>query len=100
MSHLFISYSHKDKEYVHKLAEALQVEGFDVWIDDRIDYGTRWPLVIESAIDSCDSFILVASENAHASEWVQHELARAQRLHKQIFPLLLKGHPWISFEST
>ena len=100
MSHLFVSYSHKDKEYVHKLADAVQADGFEVWIDDRIDFGTRWPLVIESAIDSCDSFILVASENSHASEWVQHELARAQRLHKQVFPLLLNGHPWISFEST
>jgi len=85
---------------VHKLAEALEAEGLDVWIDDRIDYGTRWPLVIESAIDSCDSFILVASENSHASEWVQHEMARAKRLEKQIFPLLLNGNPWISFEST
>jgi hypothetical protein len=46
MGHIFISYSHKDKAYVHRLAEALQNENFDVWIDDRIDYGTRWPLVI------------------------------------------------------
>jgi hypothetical protein len=99
MGHIFISYSHKDKEYVHKLAEALQSDGFEVWIDDRIDYGTRWPLVIEAAIDSCESFILVASENSHQSNWVQHELSRADRLNKDIFPLLLDGHPWISFES-
>jgi len=100
MGHIFISYSHKDKDYVHRLADALQSEGFEVWIDDRIDYGTRWPLVIENAIDTCEIFILVASENSRASEWVQHELVRAQRLQKQIFPLLLKGDPWISFEST
>lgn len=99
MGHVFISYSHKDKEYVHKLADALQFEGFEPWIDDRIDYGTRWPLVIETAIDSCDAFILVASENSHESEWVQHELARAKRLEKQVFPLLLSGSSWISFES-
>jgi hypothetical protein len=94
------SYSHKDKEYVHKLADAMQSQGFDVWIDDRIDYGTRWPTVIETAIDSCDAFILVASSNSHESEWVQHEFVRAQRLQKQIFPILLEGNPWISFEST
>ena len=41
MAHIFISYSHKDKAYVHRLAETLQNENFDVWIDDRIDYGTR-----------------------------------------------------------
>jgi hypothetical protein len=99
MGHIFISYSHKDKEYVHKLAESLQAEGFEVWIDDRIDYGTRWPLVIETAIDSCEIFVLVAGRNSHDSEWVQHEFARAQRLHKPIFPLLLNGAPWLSFES-
>lgn len=99
MGHIFISYSHKDKEYVHKLAEALQDKNFDVWIDDRIDYGTRWPLVIEDAIDTCESFILVASQNSHESTWVQHELARAQRLEKKIFPLLLNGDAWLPFES-
>lgn len=100
MGHIFISYSHKDKDYVHRLAEAMQSEGFEVWIDDRIDYGTRWPLVIETAIDSCDAFILVASQNSHASKWVHHELSRADRLQKPIFPLLLEGAPWLSFEST
>ena len=100
MRHIFISYSHKDKDYVHKLADALQSEGFEVWIDDRIDYGTRWPLVIETAIDSCDAFILIASENSHESEWVQHEMARAKRMEKQLFPLLLNGNPWLAFEST
>lgn len=100
MRYIFVSYSHKDKEYVHKLAEDLQSHGFEIWIDDRIDYGTQWPLVIETAIDNCDSFILVASENSHVSEWVQHEVARAKRLNKQFFPLLLNGNPWLSFEST
>jgi TIR domain len=100
MAHFFVSYSHKDKDYVHRLAKALQDRGFEVWIDDRIDYGTRWPLVIEDAIDSCQGLILVASEHSHEPEWVQHEVARAQRLHKPIFPLLLNGNPWLSFEST
>jgi len=100
MGHIFISYSHKDREYIHKLAETLQASGLDVWIDDRIDYGTRWSLVIEDAIDRCDSFILVASENSRQSEWVQHEVARAKRLDKPFFPILLNGRPWLIFEST
>jgi hypothetical protein len=84
---------------VHRLAEALQNENFEVWIDDRIHYGTRWPLVIEDAIDNCESFILVASRNSHESTWVQHEFARAQRLQKKVFPLLLDGDTWLPFES-
>ena len=46
MGHIFISYSHKDKDYIHRLQDALQAEGFEVWIDDRIDFGDEWPMVI------------------------------------------------------
>ncbi len=41
MGHIFISYSHDDTDYAHRLADALQAEGFDVWIDARIDYGSQ-----------------------------------------------------------
>jgi len=100
MAHIFISYSHKDKGYVHKLQEALRREGFEVWIDDRIDYGTEWPKVIQKHLDECDAFIVVVSENAFESKWVQNEVARADRKKKPIFPLLLHGEPWLSFEAT
>jgi hypothetical protein len=42
MSHIFISYSHDDTDYAHRLEGELKRRGFEVWIDDRIDYGTRW----------------------------------------------------------
>lgn len=100
MGYIFISYSHKDKDYVHRLQEALQNEGFEVWIDDRIDYGTRWPKVIQEKLDSCSAFIVVVSENAFESEWVQNEVTRAKRKGKPFFPLLLSGDPWLSVETT
>lgn len=100
MGHIFISYSHKDKEYVHRLQDDLQKRGIDVWIDDRIDYGTEWPHVIQQHLDECDAFIVVVSENAFQSKWVQKEVARAQRINKPFFPLLLSGSPWLSIEST
>ena len=65
MSHIFISHSHKDKDYVHKLQAALQNEGLDVWIDDRIDYGTTWPKVIQQHLDDCSAFIVVMTEDAY-----------------------------------
>jgi hypothetical protein len=39
--HIFISYSHGDGDYAHRLKAALKGRGFTVWIDDRIDYGTQ-----------------------------------------------------------
>ena len=100
MGHIFISYSHMDKDYVHQLQEALLSQGFNVWIDDRIDYGTRWPKVIQDHLDDCDAFIVIVSENSFESEWVQNEVTRAKRIGKPFFPLLLSGSPWLSIEST
>jgi len=101
MSHIFISYSHKDTDYAHKLAENLQGMGFNVWIDERLDYGSQWPLEIQTQLDSCDAFIVIMTSHAFTSEWVQSELQRAKRKLKPIFPVLLEGdEPWLSVEST
>jgi len=99
--HVFISYSHKDTKYAHSLADELQKNGVDVWIDERLDYGSTWPHEIQKQLDSCGAFIVVMSPRSYASDWVQNELNRAKRLRKPIFPLLLEGDgPWLSVEST
>ena len=100
MSYVFISYSHKDKGYVKKLAQSLRQSGLEYWLDDRIDYGSRWPRVIQDQVDGCDAFIVVMTPRSLESEWVQNELSRAQRKKKPIFPLLLEGGTWLSVEAT
>lgn len=101
MGHIFISYSHKDTDYAHALAESLQGMGFEVWIDERLDYGSQWPQELQKQLDSCSAFILIMSPRSYASEWVQSELQRAKRKLKPVFPLLLEGdEPWLSVEST
>src|SRR5687768_10621840 len=101
MEHIFISYSHKDTSYAHGLAAHLKNMGFDIWMDERLDYGSQWPLEIQKQLDSCGAFILIMTPRSFASDWVQSELQRAKRKLKPIFPLLLEGHePWLSVEST
>jgi hypothetical protein len=99
VTHIFISYSRKDSEYVRHLAYALEREGLSVWLDERIDYGTKWPRVLEEKIDKCGAFIVVMSPNAKDSEWVQKELARALHKKKEIFPLLLEGDQWLEVQT-
>ena len=96
MAKAFVSYSHKDSEYAHKISDELTSWGITPWIDDRIDYGTQWPIVIEQNLDECDAFILVMSKSSKKSKWVQNELAYAQEKKKRIFPLLLEGEIWLS----
>jgi formylglycine-generating enzyme required for sulfatase activity len=101
MGHIFISYSHKDTEYAHRLANNLQNTGLKIWIDERLDYGSQWPQEIQKQLDACDAFIIIMTSRSFASEWVQSELQRAKRKLKPIFPLLLEGdEPWLSVEST
>ena len=101
MGHIFISYSHNDTDYAHKLAENLQRMGFEAWIDERLDYGSQWPQELQKQLDSCSAFIVIMSPRSYASEWVQSELQRAKRKLKPIFPMLLEGdEPWLSVEST
>ena len=96
MGHIFISYSHKDSEYVEKLEKKLLEEGFRVWIDHKIDYGSEWTDAIEKAIDTCDAYIIVMSDDSKKSPWVQREFLHAEKRKKPFFPLLLEGEAWFS----
>ena len=95
MGHIFISYSHADQQYVDKLHAALLSEGFNAWIDGRINYGDQWPKVIQQHLDECDAFIIVMSRNSFESDMVQNELTRAREKKKPIFPILLDGDSWL-----
>jgi hypothetical protein len=99
--YVFISYSHEDKKYAHRLAAALEHEGLSAWIDDRVDFGDQWPRVIEKHLDDCSAFIVIMTPRSYQSDWVQNELNRAKRKGKPIFPLFLEGdEPWLSVETT
>lgn len=95
MPHIFISYSHRDSDYAYKLAEALDLEGFNVWIDKRIGYGASWPRVIQEQLDGCAVFIVIMTPRSYESDWVLNELLRAMARKKTIFPLLLEGETWL-----
>jgi formylglycine-generating enzyme required for sulfatase activity len=101
MGHIFISYSHKDIGYAQKLVKALDQAGFSPWVDERLDYGSQWPLELQEHLDTCEAFIVLMTPSSLVSEWVQSELSRAKRKNKPIFPLLLDGdETWLSVEST
>ncbi len=91
MSHVFISYSKVNWDYARALADRLLVEGFDVWIDDRIDYGEDWWRTIVRAIKACAAFTVVMTPDSDASRWVQREITLADELGKPAYPLLLAG---------
>ncbi|MBL7183549.1 MAG: glycine cleavage system protein GcvH [Anaerolineae bacterium] len=90
-NHVFISYSRKDQAYARKLENELRGRGFEVWIDDRIDYGDRWWRTIVRAIRTSAAFILVMTPDSEESEWVEREVMLTLDEDKPLFPLLLRG---------
>lgn len=95
MGHIFISYSRKDEEYVTKLVESLENEGFEVWIDRDLLTGDTWTQVINHKIDTCDAFVIVMTDESQKSNWVRREVLYAIQEGKKIFPLLLQGKLWM-----
>lgn len=74
----FISYSHKDRELVHGVAEALQADGFHVWLDEW-DVRTGDSLVerVSEAIDQVDFVVAFISAASVDSEWCRKEVSLA-----------------------
>ncbi len=59
MDYIFISYSHLDRDYVTRLTKALDDLHLPYWVDERIDYSSRWPRVIEEYLDRCAVFLII-----------------------------------------
>jgi len=91
MSHIFVSYSKKNRDYAHQLADYLIEMGFDVWIDDEIQPSEDWWRNIRQAIKRCAAFVLVMTPEAEESHWVGLELLHALEYNKPLFPVLRAG---------
>lgn len=98
--YIFISYSKKNRTYAQALANDLLARRFDVWIDDRLEYGQSWEREIFEAIDGCAAFIVLMTPEAYSSDWVLRECQYADKRRKAQFPLLLNGEEFPRYGPT
>jgi TolB-like protein/Flp pilus assembly protein TadD len=85
---VFVSYSSKDKASADTICQRLESEGITCWIAPRdVDAGTDWTERIIQAIDSCQVFVLVFSENANHSDHVRREVAKACSSRLAVIPV-------------
>ena len=96
---VFISYSHKDREYLDRLLvhlKPLEKEGLiDLWADTRLRAGDRWKKEIENALERATVAILIVSADFLASDFITENelppiLRNAESKGTRIIPLIVK----------
>ena len=90
---IFISYSHKDQEFVEKLCKALQQKEKDwnLWVDwENIPGAANWRQEVTEGIQEAHTFLFVISPNSVDSEHCKAEITLANKLNKRRIPVLLQ----------
>lgn len=98
-SNVFISYSHRDAEFLARLMvhlRPLERQGLiDLWVDTKLEVGDQWRSAIEEALTNARVAILLISADFLASDFiVQDELAplldQAKSKGLRIIPVIIK----------
>lgn len=75
---IFISYSHRDRDFVKKLADDLKKKGISVWWDEwEINVGDSIVQRIEDGIKTSAFLAVVLSPDSVKSNWVKREVGSA-----------------------
>lgn len=93
---VFISHSSKDKQFATWLSVDLANRGHKPWLDEwNIRAGESIPTKIGEGIEQCDFIIVVLSEHAVSSHWVEREWqakywTEVERNEVAVIPALLR----------
>jgi hypothetical protein len=89
MSHIFFSYSRKDKALAEEIIQQLRSVGFVIWQDvSSIRGGENWLRAIQQGIAEAAAVVVLWSKHASESQWVGREIDLAQVGEKSLIPLL------------
>jgi tetratricopeptide (TPR) repeat protein len=90
--HLFISYSTADQAAATAVCTQLEAEGLACWMAPRdVAVGAQWDQSLLDAIDQSSGLVLILSQTANDSPFVQSEVNRAFRQRKPIFTLRIEN---------
>jgi WD40 repeat protein len=91
MARIFVSYSRKDTKSAHKLVDALEEMGHDVWVDwEEISPAVDWLEKIKRGIEGADAFLFLVSPHSIKSEVCNVEIGHAALNNKRIVPVVLQ----------
>jgi hypothetical protein len=90
---IFLAYARADRARANKLEKALTKQGFRFSSDSQLVPGQNWELTIADNLREAAVILLLVSNAAQASTWVQREVEYASASGKPIVPLLIEGDP-------
>ena len=91
MSDVFISYSRKDSEFVHRLFDDIKATGKEVWADfEDIPKAADWWREIQAGIDAADAFVFIISPDSVNSDICRQEIDHALASNKRLLPVLYR----------
>lgn len=98
---VFLSHASKDKPKVELLYKDLINQEFVVWFDkDNIHAGNDWQQAIQKGVENSKVLVLVWTENASKSDWVNKEITWASSKNIPIIPFLMDDtEPTISISN-
>lgn len=82
--YIFVSYSHRDATFVHRVITHLESAGYRVWFDGGIEAGSEWPEYIASHLMDCSCVLTFISDDFVNSKNCKRELNFAQELQKPV----------------
>jgi WD40 repeat protein len=108
---VFLSHSHADNDFSRRLVQSLAEAGLSVWYDEQNLGAGHLAEIIERELSQADTYIIVLSPSALASQWVQDERQAAWDLRREgklsffvpvvleacEIPLLLRGMHRVEF---
>lgn len=87
---VFLSFAAKDSNYARAISKELARRGLHVWeAKSEIPAGEPWAKKLEAALLSASSCVVLISEEALDSPWVNFELGAAFGRSKKVVPVYL-----------
>jgi hypothetical protein len=87
---LFLSYARDDSLVASSASRALDLLGYDVWIDHSLSGGQTWWNEILHQIRECHAFVILVSRSMLQSPACTAELQYAIQLHRSILPVMVE----------
>lgn len=88
---VFISHSSKDKAVSEEVCSYLEANGISCWIAPRdVTPGKNYGAAIVDAIDECDVFVLILTDESNKSGQVAREVERAASNNDVIIPFRIQ----------